>query len=342
MPGKRPDTRSCAARMCLSAGGPRATGALCGQNEMVAYSSAQRWLSGLGMLRPRSTALETRRLLAERSSGQGETVVFTTLLGIWRQKSVTPLWWTRRMVTGPDCARLLRFSSQACAEKAQDVAMTLTCFGELLCANSPLGWVVLTRTICRAQTRASNQSSNCHTHLPSLAPTASPTQTPTPSPTASPTPIPYCDAFQLVSGGGGGSPVDAGEETRHELGCCADQPVSGWTSCNGGAVWAERNGALFLDAKVNMGFGTRSSTFNGTGDTQVAGGAFYWEGDQVTGNQAGCVHNVPWELAADICHAIVIDSVSGARARLCTATELAAPSSCGVGRGCAHNSDLIW
>lgn len=134
----------------------------------------------------------------------------------------------------------------------------------------------------------------------------------------------------------------AGVETRHEITCCADEPVSGWRSCAGGTVWAERNGALFLDAKVNLGYGDRTTTFQGVGDTQVGGGAFYWEGDAQSSAFEGCVHNAPFEVAADICHSIVVNAATNARARLCTAAETLEPNICGKGTGCYHDSDRVW
>lgn len=130
--------------------------------------------------------------------------------------------------------------------------------------------------------------------------------------------------------------MDAGEETRHEVVCCSDVPVSGWAACNGGTVWAERNGGLFLGAKVALGFGDAATTFNGTGDPTVAGGAFQWSGGD------GCVHNAPWDLAAEICHTIVVDSANGYRARLCTSAEILEPSLCGKGTGCGHDADMLW
>lgn len=50
-------------------------------------------------------------------------------------------------------------------------------------------------------------------------------------------------------------------------------------------VWAERDGALFQQAKLALGYGGTSVSYRGEGiDATVDGGAFRWDTD-------GCAHN---------------------------------------------------
>lgn len=176
----------------------------------------------------------------------------------------------------------------------------------------------------------------------------------TPSPTGRPTlpPIPAapptaCDAFEVVDGirtlvGSVAGP--AGATTRHELTCCASEAVPGWTQCGGtpttlGQVWGARFGPRFVDAKARLGY--PAGNVLGEGNSSADGGAFVWALN-------GCVHNVEWARAAQICNAIVVNNVTGTRARLCTAEELMSHGStpeqrgCGAASGCGHDTDVIW
>jgi len=144
---------------------------------------------------------------------------------------------------------------------------------------------------------------------------------------------PTCESGVVVDGRAR-SHADAGGVTRHELTCCADESVSGWKTCRGGTVWAERDGTLFQNAKVNLGYTTSTTgTYIGVGSATAAGGAFYWQ-------SSGCVHNAEWQIAAEICNAMVINPITDARARLCSKDELLAQ--CGRGSGCGHDRDNIW
>ena len=105
-------------------------------------------------------------------------------------------------------------------------------------------------------------------------------------------------------------------------------------------VWGERDSTLFLQAKASLGYGSAAVAYSGVGDALAAGGALKWD----TG---GCVHNAGFVVASQICNAMVVNTSTDARARLCTATELTSTGSgatglgCGVNLGCAHNSDVV-
>lgn len=174
---------------------------------------------------------------------------------------------------------------------------------------------------------------------PSATPTAAPATseptaapiTPTAAPaTSEPTAAPVgstCANGRVVKGTGAVA-YDAQAEDTHDLSCCSDEAPVGqtWRSCSSG-VWAERDGALFQAAKAALGYGA-------SGD-YVGSDGFGWRNN-------GCVDNAPWALASQICNAIVVNPVTGARARLCTEAELSDPSDCGVSTGCRHNRDTIW
>ena len=113
--------------------------------------------------------------------------------------------------------------------------------------------------------------------------------------------------------------------------------MSGWDACHDGSVWAERNGNLFNDAKVALGYTTSTGgLYVGEGNPNTAGGAMQWRTD-------GCVDNANWAVANSVCSAIVVDSATDRRARLCTVAELTGGSagSCGTGTGCNHDSDMV-
>lgn len=175
---------------------------------------------------------------------------------------------------------------------------------------------------------------------------------PTPAPSAPPTviaPPPTspsdCSAYRVQDGSWTANlRGDAAVETRHELTCCADEAVGDWRQCGGtpsthGNVWASRDGNLFLAARAALAYGTQ--TYRGLGNTSADGGAMLWE-------NSGCVHNVDWLTAAQICNAIVVNPTTDRRARLCTVAELTShgvndtAEGCGVDQGCLHNTDAIW
>lgn len=174
---------------------------------------------------------------------------------------------------------------------------------------------------------------------------------PTPAPTAAPTVAAHpptspsdCRAYKVTGGslGAAAHSGDAAVASRHALTCCSDQAVSGWLQCGAtptghGQVWAGRTGLEFKRARVALGYGL-NQTIGGNGDTLTDGGAFLWL-------SRGCVNNVEWTLAAQICNAVVVNVSTNARARLCTDTEQSSNATvqgCGVTTGCGHGFRATW